>query len=88
MEEGSYELSNSNDYGESIAMKFKLNITKTGLPDGEIIVGDWYEGNDPILTWNPLMTLNGRSGEKRTQTGYVPCFFFTRLREGVCFEDI
>ena len=45
-------------------MKFKLNITKTGLPDGEIIVGDWYEGNDPILTWNPLMTLNGRNGEK------------------------
>merc|ERR1712131_536944 len=43
LEEGSYELSNSNEYGESIAMKFKLNITKTGLPDGEIIVGDWYE---------------------------------------------
>ena len=69
-------------------MKFKLNITKTGLPDGEIIVGDWYEGNDPILTWNPLMILNGRNGEKRTKTGYVPCFFFTRLREGVCFEEI
>ena len=42
--QGSYELSNSNDYGESIAMKFKFNITKTGLPDGDIIVGDWYEG--------------------------------------------
>lgn len=47
--QGSYELSNSNDYGESIAMKFKFNITKTGLPDGDIIVGDWYEGKNHIL---------------------------------------
>ena len=58
--QGSYELSNSNDYGESIAMKFKFNIAKTGLPDGEIIVGDWYEGENanlvPILTCNPLIT--------------------------------
>ena len=41
-------------------MKFKFNIAKTGLPDGEIIVGDWYEGENanlvPILTCNPLMT--------------------------------
>ena len=32
-------------------MKFKLNITKTGLPDGDIIVGDWYEGSETIVIW-------------------------------------
>ena len=74
---GSYELSNSNDYGESIAMKFKLNITKTGLPDGDIIVGDWYEGIintviSPILNWNPLMTLTTSNGEKTS----IYRFFF------------
>ena len=55
--QGSYELSNSNEYGESIAMKFKFNITKTGLPDGDIIVGDWYEGEDDILARYLLVTL-------------------------------
>ena len=55
--QGSYELSNSNDYGESIAMKFKFNITKTGLPDGDIIVGDWYEGKIHILARYYLVTL-------------------------------
>ena len=55
--QGSYELSNSNDYGESIAMKFKFNITKTGLPDGDIIVGDWYEGKNDILARYLLVTL-------------------------------
>ena len=78
---GSYELSNSNDYGESIAMKFKLNITKTGLPDGDIIVGDWYEGIlntliSPILNWNPLMTLMTSNGER---TSIYRFFFHTRL---------
>ena len=76
---GSYELSNSNEYGESIAMKFKFNITKTGLPDGDIIVGDWYEGIintvlSPILNWNPLMTLTTSNGEKGP---YIVSFFST-----------
>ena len=55
--QGSYELSNSNDYGESIAMKFKFNITKTGLPDGDIIVGDWYEGKNDIWVRYLLVTV-------------------------------
>ena len=38
-------------------MKFKFNITKTGLPDGDIIVGDWYEGKIHILARYYLVTL-------------------------------
>ena len=40
----SYDLSMSDEYGESIAWKFKSNIDETGLPNGSVITNDWYDG--------------------------------------------
>ena len=80
--QGSYELSNSNDYGESIAMKFKFNITKTGLPDGDIIVGDWYEGKNDILARYLLVTLKWLELD-RDKSLYI--VFSHKI---MCFEDI
>ena len=80
--QGSYELSNSNDYGESIAMKFKFNITKTGLPDGDIIVGDWYEGENDILARYLLVTL------KWLELDCDKSLYIVFSHKIMCFEDI
>ena len=34
----------SDEYGESIAWKFKSNIDETGLPNGSVVTNDWYDG--------------------------------------------
>ena len=38
-----YDLSMSDEFGESIAWKFKSNIDATGLPSGGSITNDWYD---------------------------------------------
>ena len=38
-----YDLSLSDEFGESIAWKFKSNIDVNGLPSGSSITNDWYD---------------------------------------------
>ena len=63
-------------------MKFKFNINKTGLPDGDIIVGDWYEGKNDILARYLLVTLKWLELD-RDKSLYI--VFSHKI---MCFEDI
>ena len=44
-----YDLSMSDEYGESIAWKFKSNIDETGLPNGSVVTNDWYDGKRVVF---------------------------------------